>query len=149
MDFGFLFGDELGTMSVEGDATSFCCRGLLESSLMWLHPNREFPCGICDCLGSISSDCLSSPNVLSNGLVAVMSVWNLSSAATINLAIPYLISPWQMLSAASPHPGCVILSSLICICSKLSMCCCIVLKILPITQLDLTSLLGLRSSVSS
>jgi len=120
-----------------------------ETSLIWQYPGREVPCGIHDGPGMFWIDCISSTNVVSDGVAAVMSVWGLKTAGTIDLLVPYYIAFSRMTSATSPHHRWVNSSTLTCFCPKLCMWCCNILEIVPITQPGLSLSPSLPSAVSS
>jgi len=123
--------------------------GLSEPSLIWLLPCRDVTCGIGDCLGTIWRTGISSPDVGGDCVAAVVSVWGITTAGTFSSVILYFISLSRQYSAASPHPGFLSSSSLICFCRKLSMWCRTVLENVPITQPGSSSSLSLPRSVSS
>jgi len=122
--------------------------GFPEPSLMWLLPGWEVHWAISDIPGTISRDSRSSPNVVGAGAAASSVVCGLMTARTINSHVPYSLSLSQTKSAASLHPGCVNVSSFISFCQHLSLHCCSVLEIVPITQPALSSSLSLPCSVS-
>jgi len=66
-------------MSGEKTGMNLCDCGFSEPSLMWLLPGREVTGGICDCPRTMSGVCTSSPNVVRDGVAAVMSIgaWKL------------------------------------------------------------------------
>jgi len=123
--------------------------GFCEPSLIWLLPCRDVTSSICDCPEMISTTYISCPNVVGDGVAAVVSVWGFTTAGIVNSVILYIICLSRKQSAVSPHPGCVSFSSLICFSRKLTMRCCTILEIVPITQPGSSSLLSLPSSVSS
>jgi len=125
--------DESGMAADIGGTMKLSAWGFSERNLIWLLPCRDVTCGICDCLGTLSRACISSPNVVSDGVAAVGSVWGFPTAETFNSVAPYFLSLSQKWLAASPHPSCVSLSCLICFCRILSMWCCTVLEIVPVT----------------
>jgi len=133
---GFAFSKGYISRSAPGsrpDMLVFDC-GFIEPSLIWLLPGREVPCGICDIPETILRHFMSCPNVVSAGAAASSPVCGWTTARTINSDVPYLLSiSWKM-SAASSHPDCVNSSSFICFCRNLSMRCCTILVIVPITQ---------------
>jgi len=141
--------DELGTSLGKIDAMGPSDSGFCKSSLIWLLPARDVSCGICDCPEMISRVCTHSPNVAGDSVAAIVSVWDFTTARSLNSTVLYFKSLSCRESATYPHPGCVSLSSLICICRELSMQCCLVLEIVPITQPALLTLLSFPSSVSS
>jgi len=147
--FTFRISAELGAASGETTGNNLCYCGLSEPSLIWLLPGREVTAGICHCLRTISSVCMCSPNVVKGDVAEVVSIRGLTTTGTINSAVPYFISLSRKKLAASPHPGCVTLSIVICFCQQLSMRCCTVLEIVPITHSGSSSWLSLPSSVSS
>jgi len=65
--------------------------GSAESSLIWLRAGWDIIRGICDCSGMISWACLSSPNMVVDGVLAVVSVWGFPTAGTWNSVILYFI----------------------------------------------------------
>ena len=72
--FDCLICNELGAAMGGRDVMplSHCC--FSDPSLISQLPGREVPCGTCDCLGTISRVCISSPNVVGDGVAAVLSV---------------------------------------------------------------------------
>jgi len=95
----------------------FYC-GFPQPSLIWLLLGAEVLCGICGIPGTISRHSISSPNVVSEGGDASSSLCGITTAGTLNLDVPYLLSPSRKESAASSQPGCVNWSSFICVWSK-------------------------------
>jgi len=83
-----------------------------------------------------------------DGVAADVSIWGLISTGTFNSAVPYFICLSPKLLAASPQPGGLNSSSLICFCHKLCIQCCTVLEIVPITLPGLSSSLSLPCTVS-
>jgi len=90
--FKFCVGDALDTMLSRRDAIRLRYYGFSEVSLIWLLVVPEVPCSISNCPGMITSVSISSPNVVSIGMAAVVSVWSLTTAGTIDLVILYHIS---------------------------------------------------------
>ena len=148
---GFAFSNGDVSCSVVGSKPHmlvFNC-GITEPSLIRVLPGREVPCGIWDIPGTISRDLISSPNVVTAWAAASSSVCGWTMARTLNLDVPYLSFLTQKYLAASSHPRCVNSSSFICFCRNLSMHCCTVLVIVPITQPGSSSSLLLPCFVSS
>jgi len=123
--------------------------GLPETILIRLLPRWEVHCGIHNIPRTMSRLSICSPNVFSVGADASSSVWGLTTAGTLNSGVPYFLSPSRRESAASSHPSCIILSSFICFYRNVSMRCCPILVIVPITQPGLSSSLSWPCSVSS
>jgi len=108
-------------MSGQSDAIHLGDCGFPESSLIWLLLSREISCGMCDLLGTISGVSISSPNVVGAGVAASIYVSGSTTAGTFIATVPYFVSRTWMCLAASLHPSCVNLSSLICMCHN-SLC---------------------------
>ena len=104
---------------------------LPEPSLILQLPGREVPRGICNILGIIFRDSISSSNVMGMGFAASSPEWGLTTAGTLYSVVPYFLCPSWKWSAASPHPGCVNASSFICFGQNLSMYCCTVSRVCP------------------
>jgi len=147
--FPFTICDESGTPSHKRGAMRLCHCCFPEPGLIYVHPGREATCGISYCPGTISRLWISSKDVVGNGVAAVVSVWSFTTTWTFSSAVPYVLSVSLKYSTASPHPGCVRLSSHIYICQKLLMQCCTVLDIVLITQPRSSSSFSLPCSVSS
>ena len=141
--------DESGTASGMRDTMWLSAWGFSEPSLNWLLPERDVNGGIWDCPGTISRTCISSQNVVGDGVAAVVCIWGFTTAKTLNSVVLYFICPSWKRSAASPQHACISSSSLFCFCWKLSIQSFTVLKIVPITQPGSSSSLSLPSSVSS
>ena len=149
MGFDCLICDGWGCPS--GGTVGMClwdC-GFLEPSLISLLPGRQTRCHICDFLPTISWVSLSPWPPEVSGEDATVPVCGLMNTRTFNIAVLYIIAHTSDQSAASPHPGSVNSSSLICFCRKLSFRSCTVLKIMPITQPGSSSSPSLRRSLSS
>jgi len=146
--FQFLFDDEMCTASCRRDAMCLDVWGLSQPCLIWLHPGWGVPCGICDCPGTLSWVCECSPIVVGGSVAPVVCVLGLRTARTLNWAVPYIIHLSQKWSATSPNPSCVNSSSLIWLCQILSLHCCTIVEIVPITKPSSSSSLRLLSSVS-
>ena len=116
--FTFSICDKSGMASGIRDNKWLSASGWSEPTLICLHPGWDVTCIMCDCPGTISRTCISSPNVVGDGVAAVMSVWGFTTAGTFNSVIPYSISLSQKWLAASLHPGCVSALSLIRFCQS-------------------------------
>jgi len=66
--------DESGTASDMSEAMWLYTWGFSEPSIIWQLSDRDVTCGICDHLGMISRFCISSQNVVGDGVAAVVSV---------------------------------------------------------------------------
>jgi len=108
--------------------------GFTQPSLIWMLSGEQIPCRICVIPGSMSRHSISSPNVASAGATASTTVCGWTTAGTLNLDVTECLSHSWRESAASSYPGCVNSSSFICYWRNLSMHCCNILLILPITQ---------------
>jgi len=69
--FTFSIDDESGAVAGARPAIPVSDSGFPEPNLIWMIPGRDVPCGICDILGTISSDSLSSPTVVGAGAASV------------------------------------------------------------------------------
>jgi len=119
--FWFLFGDTLGTELGGTDAMPLSDCGFSDPTLIWQVHGWEDPFSICDCPGTITILFIWSPNVVGDGVAAVVSGCGLTTAGILNSAIPYFISLSQKWSAVSPNPGCVNSSCFICLCRNHSL----------------------------
>jgi len=147
--FAFSIGDELATSFGTSDPIPLCDCGFSEPTLIWLLPGQTVPCGICNCPRTMWRGCNCFPNLDSDGVVAVMSVWCFTTAGKINSAFLSFISLSRQLSAAFRHPGLVSFWTLICLYSTDSRRCSTVVAIVPFTQPGWPLLLNMPSSVSS
>jgi len=147
--FTLRIGDESGSAAGARPTIPVSDYGFPEPSLIWQLRSREVTCGICHIPGTISRHSISTPNVVGAGVAASLSVCGLTTAGTFNSDVLDFLSLALKQSAELPHPGCVNSSSFICFCRNLSMHCCTVLEIVPITQPGLSSSLILPCSVSS
>jgi len=138
----FVIGATACAMLGGRDSMSFCDYDCPEPDIIWWHPGREVRSGIPKCLWTIWILSPSSQNDLSAGEVATFSSCRLTIAGTFNPAIPYIIYLSQISVSVSPYPGWINLSSLICLCQTYSLCCSIILEIVPITWPGLSSLLS-------
>jgi len=147
--FAFWIGDESGpTVGASPAIPLFYC-GFPEARPKWLLPGQEVLCGICNIPGTISTHSIGCLNDVGAGAASSSVIWGSTTAGTSNSDVPDLISlSWKQL-AASPHPGFVNSSSFICFCWYLSIRCCTILEIVPITQPYSSSSLSLPCSVSS
>ena len=144
--FEFWFCNELGAASAWRNAICLYYCGFSDPCLIWLLPGQEVPCSIHDCPGTISRLCKSSPHVVGDGVAAVISFWGLTTARTLNLAVPYFVSLSGKWLDTSHHCGWVNSSSLISFCRNLPMPCCTIWAIVCITLPALSSSLSLPSS---
>jgi len=144
----YIMFPELGTALGGRDAIPVWDCGFPEPSLTWLHPSRDLPFSICNHPGMELRVSNGSPHVVGAGMAVIVTIRDLTTASTFNWAILYFISLSHTYSAASPHPGCINSSRLICFCRKLSIRSCNVLEIVPITQPCSSSSLNLPTSVS-
>jgi len=83
--------DESGDPSGLRDTMWLSTWGLSNPSLIWLLPCRDVACGIWDCLGMISRTCISSSNVVCDGVAAVESIWGCTTAGTFSSVVLYSI----------------------------------------------------------
>jgi len=147
--FAVWIGDESGSAIGRRHAMPLFYCAFSAPSLMWLLPGREVPCSICNIPGMLTSVSITAPNDVGASQAAISTFRGLKTAGTHNSVVSWSFSPSQKWSAVSPHPGCVTLSSFNCLYKHLSMHCCTVLAIVPITQLGSSFLLNLPSSVTS
>jgi len=88
----FLTGDEWPTgLGARVTIPWYDCSSSEHSRIQWLL-GQEVPFGICHFPGTISRVCICSPNVFDDRVAAVVSLWRLTTAGTINSAPPYLLS---------------------------------------------------------
>jgi len=100
--FAMSICEESGTMWGGRDIKGLTAWGFTEPGRSWLLPSRDVTSIICDWLGTILTACISSPNVVGDGVAAVMCVWGFTTAGTFVWATLNFISRSQMLSDASP-----------------------------------------------
>jgi len=82
------------SVAVPGERTwmNVCDCGFSELSLIWLLSGRDVTAGISDCPRTISRVCICSPTLVGDAVAAVVSIWGLMTAGTINSTVPYFIS---------------------------------------------------------
>ena len=119
-----------------------------EPCLIWLLPGWGVHCGICNIPRTISRHSISSSHAVGAGAAVSSSIGGFTTAGTIDSVVPYILSLSRKYSAASPHPSCVDSSNFISFYRNLSMHCCTVLEIVPITRPGSSSWLRLPCSVS-
>ena len=144
-----LIVEQLAATSGRSDEMGLSLRGLLELNLMWLLTGRDVECDICDFPWTLLGVSIAVSTVITTDQAASSTVCGWTTAGTIYSVIEYFFSLSRIELAASPHPGCVISSSFICLCRKCSNRCCTTLDIEPITQLGSSTLQNLRNWWSS
>jgi len=92
--FVFVIGDKSDATLGWRDTMCLYDWCIQESTLTGLLPQRAVNWGICDILGIISTDSISSPNGVGACLAATASVWGLTTAGTNLTTIPDFLSPW-------------------------------------------------------
>jgi len=84
--------DKSGTASGMGETMWLSAWRFSKPTLTWLVPCQDVTCGIWDCPGTISKTCISSPNVVGDGVAAVASVWVFRTAGTLSSVVPKSVS---------------------------------------------------------
>jgi len=144
------------SQSVEWDFTAGARLDILQldysfpkPSLICLLSRREVPSSICDNPGSTSWNFINSPIVIGAGAAASSAIYSWRMASTSHLDWMYFFSLLQKELVTSSHLRGVNSSSLICIWRNLTMYCCTVLVIVPITLPGSSSSLSWPCSISS
>ena len=88
--FAFDISYKCGAAPARRNIICWCDCSFLEPSLIWLLSAREFLCGICNFLGTLSRVSIGSPNVVSADAAASSLACSGTTAGTLHLAKLYL-----------------------------------------------------------